>query len=345
MKALFALICSIIILASLSLTSCKKESFYQGDHFFIENDGATMPVYIKGNIESNVFILFVHGGPGGNASISSFLPVSKELENDFAFAYWDQRGSGLSQGNPDASTFTLDQFVEDLDLVVDAINLRHNNPKIIIFGPSWGGALGSAYLSTGNHQDKITGFINFCSGHNLLEGIPKSVIWVKEYAQTQIDEGIEVEYWTEARDWCATEPYMTIVENYFKYDAYLSNTNAYRKDPNQKVEGPEVGALGTMNSYLSLSVFFNGGYLIPNFNILELNLSDDMEKIKTPSLVIWGRHDGINTIEMGFDAYNSIGGPDFTEKEMVILENSAHEGYIEEQELFISVFREFVNGL
>lgn len=335
----------IAIAVLMSFASCKKESFYKGDHFFIENAGATMPVYIKGNIESGTFILFVHGGPGGNASLSSFLPVSKELESDYAFAYWDQRGSGLSQGNPDSSTFTIDQFVEDLDLVVNAINLRHNHPKIIIFGPSWGGALGSAYLSTANHQDKIAGFINFCSGHNLLEGIPKSVIWVKHYAQNQIDADVDTSYWTKARDWCATVPDMTIVDNYFKYDGYLTNTNAYRKNPNQNVQGPEVGALGSMNSYLSLSLFFNGGYLIPRFNILALNLSPQMVKIKIPTLVIWGRHDGINTIEMGFDAFNSIGGPDFKDKEMVILENSAHEGYIEEQALFTASFRKFVDGL
>jgi proline iminopeptidase len=342
MKNYFIL--TIIAIVMLS-TSCKKESFYKGDHFFIENKGATMPVSIKGNIESKTFILFVHGGPGGNASLSSFLPVSKELEKDYAFAYWDQRGSGLSQGNPDSSTFTVDQFVEDLDLVVDAINLRHNNPKIIIFGPSWGGALGSAYLSTGNNQDKIAGFICMNSGHNLLEGIPKSVIFVKNYAQEQIDAGVDVPYWTEARDWCATVPDMTIVDNYFKYDSYLSNTNAYRKDPNQIIQGHEVGTLGAMNSYLSLSLFFNGGYLIPRFNILELNLSAQMANIKTPTVVIWGRHDGVNTIEMGYDAFNSIGGPDFIDKEMVILENSAHEGYLEEQDLFIQAFRDFVNGL
>ena len=183
------------------------------------------------------------------------------------------------------------------------------------------------------------------SGHNLADGIPKSVIFVKEYAQRQIDQGVDVDYWTEARDWCATVPDMTDVDNYFKYDAYLTNTNAYRLEPNQDVQGPEVGAMGTMNSYLSLAIFFNGQYLAKRFNILELNLSDDMERIKIPSIVIWGRHDGVNTIEMGYDAFNSIGGPDFQEKEMVILENSAHEGYIEEQELFISTFRGFVNGL
>ncbi|WP_346857320.1 alpha/beta hydrolase [uncultured Draconibacterium sp.] len=339
-----------IVLFTLSIiffvfTSCQKEGFYEGDHFFIKNAGAEMPVYVKGNVASGTFIVFLHGGPGGNASLPSFMPVSKELENDYAFAYWDQRGSGLSMGNPDKSTFTVEQFVADLDLVIETIRMRYNNPRIVFYGISWGGALGSAYLSTRNYQEKVDGFICMDSGHNLVEGLPKSVVFVKNYAQQQIDKGVDVDYWIEARDWCATVPDMTVVDNYFKYDAYLTNTNAYRFNPDQEVEGPEVGALGTMNSYLSLALFFNGQYLAERFNILELNLSDDMERIKIPSLVIWGRHDGVNTIEMGFDAYNSIGGPDFTNKEMVILENSAHEGYMEEQDLFIATFREFVNSL
>lgn len=335
----------LITVALIVLSSCSKEKYFEGDHFFIKNNGAEMPVYVKGNIESKTFIVFLHGGPGGNASLVSFMPVSKVVEEDFAFVYWDQRGSGLSQGNPDASTFTVEQFVEDLDLVIDAINLRHNNPKIILFGTSWGGALGSAYLSTGNNQDKIDGFICMSSGHNLVEGIPKSVVFVKEYAQEQIDAGIETDYWTEARDWCATVPDMTVKENYFKYDGYLTNTNAYQKDPDQNIQGPVVGIAGSTSSYLSLSVFFNGSYLIPNFNILELNLSSEMEKIKVPSLVIWGRHDGVNTMEMGFDAFNSIGGPGFTDKELVILENSAHAGHVEEQELFLQALLGFVHGL
>jgi len=339
------LVIAIALSALFMMSSCEKENFYQGDHFFIKNAGAEMPVYVKGNTTSGVFIIFLHGGPGGSASLPSFLPVSKELEDDYAFVYWDQRGSGLSMGNPNLSTFTVDQFVEDLDLVIEGVRLRHNNPKIVFYGISWGGALGSAYLSTGNYQEKVAGFICMDSGHNLVEGLPKSVVFVKEYAQKQLEEGIDIGYWTEAYNWCASIPDMTIKENYFKYDAYLTNTNAYRKDPNQNVQGPEVGALGTMNSYLSLATFFNGQYLAPRFNILELNLSPQMAKIKTPSLVIWGRHDGVNTIEMGFDAYNSIGGPDFTEKELVILENSAHEGYKEEQDLFKSAFQQFVNGL
>ena len=191
------------------ISSCEKENYYQGDHFFIKNAGAEMPVYVKGNIKSGIFILFLHGGPGGNASLPSFMPVSQELENDYAFAYWDQRGSGLSMGNPDQSTFTLEQFVDDLDLVVETIKHKYHNPRIVFYGISWGGALGSAYLRTKNYQDKIDGFICMDSGHNLVEGLPKSVAFVKDYAQKQIDNNVDVDYWTKARDWCATAPDMT----------------------------------------------------------------------------------------------------------------------------------------
>ena len=305
MKNQFLAIASIIL---ITFSSCEKESFYEGDHFFVRNAGAEMPVYVKGNIASGTFILFLHGGPGGNASLPSFMPVSHELENDYDFAYWDQRGSGLSMGNPDPSTFTVEQFVDDLDLVIEAIKVRYNNPRIVFYGISWGGALGSAYLSTGNHQEKVDGFICMDSGHNLVEGLPKSVVFVKDYAQQQIDKGIDVEYWTDARDWCATIPDMTIKENYFKYDAYLSNTNAYRLNPDQEVQGPEVGAMGSMNSYLSLAIFFNGQYLAKRFNILELNLSKDMERIQIPSMVIWRRHDGVNTIDMGYYGRSEFSG-------------------------------------
>ena len=48
---------------------------------------------------------------------------------------------------------------------------------------------------------------------------------------------------------------------------------------------------------------------------------------------------------MGYDAFNSIGSPDFTDKELVILENSAPAGHVEEQELFLASLLNFVAQL
>ena len=135
-----------LLILVLAIFSCQKEDLSQEDQFFVSNDDAVMPVYIRGNLESDVIILFLHGGPGGNASQATFIPSFQDIENSYAFAYWDQRASGLSQGNPDKSTFTVEQFVEDTYYVIEALNVRYPGKQIFLFGHSWGGALGAAYL-------------------------------------------------------------------------------------------------------------------------------------------------------------------------------------------------------
>ncbi|HEX5171855.1 MAG TPA: hypothetical protein VFW11_21900, partial [Cyclobacteriaceae bacterium] len=58
----------ILLLASLGvLLSCQDEPFYDGDFFYLVNKGAQMPVSVRGNKASGIFILFIHGGPGGTS--------------------------------------------------------------------------------------------------------------------------------------------------------------------------------------------------------------------------------------------------------------------------------------
>ena len=320
------------------LAACSQESNYHEDHFFIYKQGSTMPVLVQGNMESDVLVIFLHGGPGGNATTAAYLPVFQELGQNYMMAYWDQRGSGLSQGNPYQSSYTLESFVADLDFLVETCNQRYNEPKIFLYGTSWGGALGCAYLSTDTLQNKITGFINMDSGHNLLEGLPLSVNFVENYADSMIRLNEDSSYWKEVYDWCYSEPDMTIPENYFTYAEYLRNTNATRMD-DRPVENAAIALDDILNSYMSFSMFFSGQHVAHNFNILELNLSPDLHNITIPTLILWGRHDGVNTIEMGYDAFNNIASED---KSMHILENSAHVGYLEEKEAFKTAFVSFI---
>jgi pimeloyl-ACP methyl ester carboxylesterase len=335
-KLIFVLIILILINAS-----CSFEGNYVDDHFFIYNDGSSMPVLVQGNMESDVLVIFLHGGPGGNAVTASYLPVFQELGEDYMMAYWDQRGSGLSQGNSYEFAYTMEAFIEDLTFLVQTCKERYDSPKIFLYGISWGGALGCAFLSTDTLQNNITGFINMDSGHNLVDGLPLSVDFVEAYADSMIGLAVETEYWTKVRDWCTAEPDMTVPDNYFTYVNYLRNTNATRMD-DRPVDNAQIKLDDIFNSYMSFSLFFSGTHLAQNFNILELDLSDQMSAINTPTLVLWGRHDGVNTIEMGYDAYNSIGDSSFTDKSMVILENSAHAGYLEEKEAFQAAFRNFI---
>jgi len=329
-----------VLLILILSNSCKNEELFWEDSFFVSNEGASMPVYLRGNIESDVIILFLHGGPGGNASQATFIPSFQEIENSYAIAYWDQRASGLSLGNPGKSTFTVDQFVQDTYFIVEALKKRYNGKQIFILGHSWGGALGAAYLSTNDYQANIAGFICMDSGHNLAEGLPLSVDWVENYANELVNQGTNLSYWTDVAAWCASNPDMTIPDNYFKYVDYLNETDAYRHD-NQEVEIDNVTASDVLNSRLSLAILIGGQYLSQNFNILDLNLSDEMANITIPTLVLWGEYDGVNTIDMAYDAYNSL-GTDPSEKELLILENSAHEGYLEEPEAFKNQVLDFI---
>ena len=328
----------LLIIVLFVLSSCSQESNYSGDHFFLYNMGASMPVLVQGNMESDVLVIFLHGGPGGNASTASYLPVFQELGQDYMMAYWDQRGSGLSQGNAYTHAYTLETFVSDLNFLVETCKERYSSPKIFLYGISWGGALGCAYLSTDTLQNKITGFINMDSGHNLVEGLPLSVDFVENFADSMVALDSNITYWDEVSSWCKTDPDMTVPDNYFTYAEYLRNTNATRMD-DRPVENATIAIDDILNSYMSMSLFFSGQHLAQNFNILELNLSPQLHKITIPTLVLWGRHDGVNTIEMGYDAYNNIGS---TEKSMVVLENSAHSGYLEEKEAFKSAFTSFI---
>lgn len=139
-----------------------------------------MPVWVKGNQESDVFILFLHGGPGGSATIATLLPAFQSIENRYSIVYWSQRSSGIAQGNALPETFSVEEFAADLDLPVDVISKKYDNPAIFLLGHSWGGALGIAYLSDPSHQRKITGFVISDSGHNLNEGLPRAAVWLKK---------------------------------------------------------------------------------------------------------------------------------------------------------------------
>ena len=74
-----------------------------------------MPVFVEGNLNSNTFIILLHGGPGGdshtyNTGITYF---SDQMEEEFVMVYYDQRGSGTSMGNYKKSDLTMEQYIED----------------------------------------------------------------------------------------------------------------------------------------------------------------------------------------------------------------------------------------
>jgi len=83
--------------------------------------------------------LFVLHGSGG--SHRYFLPYMEALSDKYQLFFYDQRGTGLSDGNLDPAAISIDQFVEDLEALRVAFGLE----KISLMGHSWGAIIALAY--------------------------------------------------------------------------------------------------------------------------------------------------------------------------------------------------------
>jgi len=328
----------ILFITVLDLGSCNdqllNDEYKGGDWFYLENAGAVMPVWVRGNKSSNVFVIFLHGGPGNTSLDAAISSTHRQLQNDYAFVYYDQRGSGGAQGNSKPDSFTVEQFVEDLEKIVHIIRYKYNNPIIFLMGHSWGGGLGTAYLLDVRNQQYISGWIGSASAHNLEEGMKLSWAWVKDKANERINAGIDVNYWKKELDWYNTE--FCTWDNFMNRHANnVNKLNGYYYNPSNRTDFPR------WTSPLPILFFLNNNNAQKNFNLEKFNLSSQMNKITIPSIILWGRHDGILPVELAQNAYENL-GTNSDNKYLYIFENSAHDFPDEEPYLFVKVVKKFI---
>ncbi|MES2863419.1 MAG: alpha/beta hydrolase [Bacteroidota bacterium] len=139
----------------LAQTNRNVEKSISEEKFVLIN-GIEQWITIKGN-PSKPIILFIHGGPG--SPISPYVDVLyKDLEKDFIIVQWDQRGTGKTYGKnsppeeltPEylqANPLTLEQMTNDGVEVIKYLLNYLEKQKVILFGTSWGSALGVKLVS------------------------------------------------------------------------------------------------------------------------------------------------------------------------------------------------------
>ncbi|HEY5305017.1 MAG TPA: proline iminopeptidase-family hydrolase [Acidimicrobiales bacterium] len=102
----------------------------------------------------DVALLLLHGGPGAThdyfLSCDSYLPAA-----GIEYYYYDQLGSGLSSAPSDASLWTIERFVDEVEQVRQALGLGPEN--FFVLGHSWGGVLAIEYAL--KYQQHLKGVI------------------------------------------------------------------------------------------------------------------------------------------------------------------------------------------
>lgn len=327
-RILFTLV--IVLIYSCNIWVNSEDS----DFFYVRNDSADMPVWVNGNKESETFVLVIHGGPGGNSLSFHDYYMFNMMEDDFAFVYWDQRAAGSSMGNSTMEHFSIEQYIEDTDKVIDVINLKYNNPKIFLCGSSWGGTLGTAYLLDSERQNKVSGWIEMNGGHDLQTGMELSRQFVIDYAENRNNKD-----WNEVLDWYEKNRKITL-NNIAKHASYVEE--AYGYVPKNETMSGDTFRMMFFSPNNILAMLTNTAYSGLNFDIWDVNFIDQMDQITIPSLVIWGEYDGILPVELAQQAYDVLGTPE-DDKYINILPNSGHGPVDRDLDLFHESIIEFVN--
>lgn len=322
-----------IVAVVMIIAGCEDHAY--DDFYYLRYKGADMPVAVRGNISSGVFIVFMHGGPGGSTYPEKAYGMFAETESHFAMVYYDQRASGNSQGKTKRSQINIDQYIEDLEVLIAQVNDRYNPDHIFLMGHSWGGTLGTAFLLKEGNQEKVDGWIEIDGGHNLGNGAYElSRDYVLDYAGTILDSGTASEKETE--DWEAIIRYYDGVETWddpffvIGHSGNVGRANGYFHDPANE-EGLIDAEMIFATENNMIAYFLQNLNVILNMDIWHLDYTSRLSEIEIPVLIAWGRYDGILPVELGIQAKEAMNLPD---EQFIIFENSAHIPQIEEPDLF-----------
>lgn len=119
---------------------------------FIVNAQTNPTIYSKTYGQSeNPAIIFIHGGPRGNATLFEGTTAEKLAEKGFYVIVYDRRGEGRSIDT--TATFTYQEAIKDLNELYKNYNLK----KATIIAHSFGGLVGT--LFTEQNPEKVNSLI------------------------------------------------------------------------------------------------------------------------------------------------------------------------------------------
>ncbi len=337
---------SLILIFSIILFSCNKQDISNlSDTINIRNNGADMPAHIYGNASDDIFIVVLHGGPGGNGLEYRFGKYAAELEKKYAVVYWDQRGQGMSQGRYTKEDLTISHLTDDLlKLILVLKNKYGDNIKLFLLGHSWGGMLGTSFMITGDNQKHVKGWIESDGAHDIPKLNIEAVKMFRTISQEQLSLGNSTEKWTEINNWAENIDTNNITTDQGgEINSYGFEVEQTLLDDGFLNEGqsPSLtkGLFSPINSITSsITGIYTNNYL--NDEVENASLTNQLYKIEKPCLFLWGKYDFVVPAQLGEDAMNKISS---VNKEIVYFEHSGHSPMDNEPDKFVSVIVKFID--
>ena len=265
---------------------------------FVDTNGVLL--YYK-EIGQGDPLVVLHGGPG--ASHDYLLPGLLPLARANRLIFVDERGSGRSERLEDVKAYTVEQMVEDVEGLRQALGLGRVN----LLGHSYGGVVAQAYALSTRALNEVFRKMKARMPAELRGRIDRME------AAGLYGRGKAFEQNRYSSD------YMTAAwgEGYFPY--------LYQRNPDPNYDPV---ANGVMSWDLYREMWGSHGEFVVDGNLVSVEYTDRLATLKVPTLITVGDHDQTDPA-LAEAMHAQIAG-----SKLVVLPHSGHMTFVDQPRLF-----------
>jgi len=302
----------------------------------LELGGVKQWIHVRGERGDLPILLFLHGGPGVT-QMGFAHSFQRTWEKHFLVVHWDQRGGGKSF-RWTTPGMTFEQFVSDTLELSRWLLARFDQPKLYLFGHSWGGSIGAhatyrapelfhafigqGVLIHGRENERLA--LGGLKGH--LDGLKD------ELAERGLERlgaplhrgrgrGLFTSQWRALRSG-------GLFHDKGRWGVY---TRAMFASPTYSLLDVLAYPLGVA---LSVRALWE--------EVLNVDLYRDVPRLEVPFLSLMGRFDTVTPRVLAEEYFEGLSAP---EKQFVWFERSAHCPHLEEPEAVGRVLAEALLGV
>jgi proline iminopeptidase len=265
--------------------------------------------------EGGVPLLALHGGPG---MAHDYIGGLADLADRRMVVFYDQLGCGRSDRPDDASLWTLERAVDEVDAVRQALGLE----RMHLFGNSWGGWLATQYvldrqpdlmsLTISSSPPSVARAVDYMN--ELRRRLPADV-------QSVLDDH-------EARGVFNCPEYTAAVMVFYK--RHLCRLERWP-------EGVEYALGEGFGGGPYLTMWGPSEFGPVTGNLRGWDITNRLSELRVPTLLTVGRYDEMSPAHMQ-EMHERMPNAD-----LVVFEQSSHMAFVEEREAYIGTLRRFLH--
>ncbi|TDO98516.1 alpha/beta fold hydrolase [Flavobacterium sp. 245] len=284
-------------------------------------------LYIKtyGN-ENNKAIIFIHGGPSGNATLFEGTTAQNLANLGFFVIAYDRRGEGRSSDSN--AKFTYEEAFQDLN----SIYVKYHLKKAVLLSHSFGGLVATLYA---NKYPK-----------NVSALILAGALFSQQETYDHILNTQKTKYSNDSEQLKKINTVENLNKNSAEYRKGcfdLASEKGFFKMPNPTPDSKKLYADYEASEFFKTNIRNKNAPLLFYQNEKQNNIDSRpfLKKIKAsgvPIFAIYGKEDGIFSLAQITSIKNLVGKNHFA-----FLDNCSHYLFVDQQKEFLSNLKYWLN--